>query len=109
MWLWLESKLTFENTRMPTGNIWSHGDPNTADDGDMCESITIQNICADGTSTCSTGSECTGCNADGSMVLFTLADPDTTADYLEIENFDAWLQEAVCRITFLLLLVGLAV
>ena len=82
---------------MPAGSIWSHSDPNTAGDGDLCRSITIKNVCADGVSTCSTMSECTACNADGSAVIFSLADPDATVEYLEIENFDAWLQDAVSR------------
>lgn len=80
---------------MSAGSIWSSGDPNTAADGDLCESVTIKNVCADGVSTCSTRSECTACDADGSAVIFSLADPDATVEYLEIENFDAWLQDAV--------------
>jgi len=80
---------------MPVGNIWASADPNTADDGDLCRSMTVKNVCGDGVTTCSTSSECTACHADGSAVIFSLADSDATVDYLEIENFDAWLQAAV--------------
>ena len=80
---------------MPVGNIWASADPNTADDGDLCRSMTVKNVCGDGVTTCSTSSECTACHADGSAVMFSLADSDATVDYLEIENFDAWLQAAV--------------
>ena len=75
------------------GSVWQASDPNTADDGDLCTSLTVQNVCADGESLCSDGPSCLACGADGSMAIFT-ATSDDVYEYLEVENFDAWLQGA---------------